>query len=325
MASFGRMTTDELLASIKARSSVPISQKAFQNADLIRFMNEEIDNVIVPLILSTKEEFYVRTETVEAVTGSSPKRYKIPYRAIGGRIRDVYFQNSSSSWAPMSRIQPEDVSDYQYGITSSNSDILYYLEGDHIVLLTSSAPTGSLKLSYYMKPNDLVESDQVAIITSIDTISTPGSTILSFSDGIPSNILITATVDFIEDRPNHRILSYDLTPSNINLDADTITLLNEDIPSELVVGDHVANAGESKVPQIPSDLHAILAQAVSCRIMEALGDYEGLGAANKKLQEMLQNALQIIDSRTEGSPQKIHNSSSLLRLSKNKISKRFGF
>jgi hypothetical protein len=67
-------------------------------------------------------------------------------------------------------------------------------------------------------------------------------------------------------------------------------------------------AQECFIPQIPQELHSMLAQRVSCRCLEALGDMQKLQMANAKLQEMEKRTDNLIDNRAESSPQKVVNS-----------------
>jgi hypothetical protein len=315
MASFGRMTVDDLIESVKARAAVPISQNTFQSSHLIRFLNEEIDDTLVPLVLQVKEEFYVSTDEIALVSGQT--RYSIPYRAIGSKIRNVYLKTSGGTAFKLSRVQPEDVPDYQYGSFSGDNH-LFYIEGDSIVLVSqgSAIPSGSLMVSYYMKPNDLVASSRVCQISSI-TEGVSQTTIIV--DAVPSVITTATPIDFIGDKPNHRVKGHDIAPVSVSSGTATFVIDNDDIPDDLEEGDHIALAGETHLPQVPSDLHVILAQAAACRVYEAQADVEGLKLAKVKLDDMLQRALEVIDTRTEGNPQKIFNSNSLLRRGRHNV------
>jgi hypothetical protein len=63
-------------------------------------------------------------------------------------------------------------------------------------------------------------------------------------------------------------------------------------------------------------MHVVLAQAVACRVLEALGDTEALKNASAKLENMERRILSVIDTRTEGNSQKILNLNGHLRQNK---------
>jgi hypothetical protein len=315
-ASFGKKLSSELITSIKKRASIPESQKTYEDDDVLRFANEEIDNTLLPFILRTKEEFYVRTETAEESPLSTPsvRRYKIPYRAVGSKLRNVFMESSTGNRKQCTRLQPEVLGGKVTDYYSSESNVGFYLEGDDLVFPTGDQDLNGqqVKLSYYMKPNDLVTEDRVPSVTRIETSGIYTNIYLT---SLPDHFLAGETVDFIGDQPNHRTLAYDieLTDVNDNVSGEVrVTILAADLPSELAVNDHVALAGETKVPQIPSDLHAVLAQAAACRILEAQGD-ANVQKAEQSLQTMLNNTVELIDTRTEGNPQKIVNTGGFLR------------
>jgi hypothetical protein len=311
MTAYGRKTSEDLITSIKKRSGIPEHQKTFEDLDILRFANEEMDNVLIPLILRVKEEFYVRTESFQLTAGQT--RVKIPYRAVGSKIRNIFLEDSSGSRRSLSRIQPEDVGEFSYGDHQGSKGI-FYLEGDEVVFVSPATVNDNdfVKISFYLKPNDLTTDDRVPTITLIEDAGASTNLYLS---SLPDHFQIGDTVDFIEDERNHKILDYDIALTDVDDDVSgevRITIATADLPDELQVGDHVAISGETKVPQLPADLHAMLCQAAACRMLEAQGD-SNLEKAEKTLTKMMDAALSIIDTRTEGNPQKILNTGGFLR------------
>jgi len=96
----------------------------------------------------------------------------------------------------------------------------------------------------------------------------------------------------------------------------TINIPSSVMPDELSVGDYVAEAEQCIIPNIPTDLHSMLAQRIACRCLEALGDMQGLQMANQKLAEMELKTGSIIDNRVEGAPLKVVNRHGFLRQSR---------
>jgi len=88
------------------------------------------------------------------------------------------------------------------------------------------------------------------------------------------------------------------------------------LPDEMIVGDYVAQANQTIIPNIPTELHSMLAQRVACRCLEALGDMQGLQMANQKLAEMELKTGSLIDNRVEGAPLKVVNRHGFLRQSR---------
>ncbi len=301
-------TVDDLINSIKVRAAIPIAQNVFEESDLLRFANEEMSLKIVPAIMRVKEEYYVRNMdlTIEANT----VEYPIPYRAIGNKLRDVSVLNNTGGIWHLARIQPDQLDAFQPSFSSGlSANRGFYLQNDSIILVQDI--TGligqTLRLKYYLKPNDLVAADRVGVITNINT----GTNTVTLEAWPSANIVVGSTMDFISAMPIYKTRSYDIEVTGINMPQRTITLT--ELPSGLKIGDTISLAGETKIPQIPTELQAMLAQAVACRCLESLGATQELATANAKLTEMEQQILALIDTRTEGNPQKILNLTSFLR------------
>jgi hypothetical protein len=317
------MDSSELLASIKLRAAVPLAQISFTDADLLNFATEEIDLKIVPSILSVREEFYVTTETVPLVANQS--NYKIPYRAIGGKVRYVYLLTSDGTSRPLAQIGMEFLPDYQ-ATSFSFQEAGFYLQSDELVILPpiQGTVTSSLVMKYYMKPNKVVPMSRGGQITSItERVGNTTLTDIVISTTMPTNFTTGSEVDFIQAKSNHKTKGYDITVQAVSAASRTITINTVDVPSELIVGDFVCTAGETVIPQVPSELQVMVAQAVACRVLEAIGDTQGLANANAKLQEMEVKLLSVIDSRVEAPGRKVKNPNTFIGNSFNRRLRRY--
>lgn len=311
--SIGYLTTEELITAVKRKAMIPTSDLTFSNSDYLAFLNEEIKLGLVPKIMEVHEEFFVRSTTSALVASQS--NYAIPYRAIGAKLRDVLYQDSAGNQRELTRISPDERT-YYANANSQNSYDTFYVQADDIILVPSVGTTvsGSLVLTYYLRPNDLVLGTRVGIISAIATgASTTVYTIANIDGDFPTNFTSSLTYDFLQTKSGHKIRGMDLTPTAMSAVGFTITFDNDDIPSGVVVGDYIALSGECYIPNLPSDLHIILAERVAARCLEALGDQNGLAAANAKVVEAENHAQILIDNRVEGAPQKIVNTRGLLR------------
>lgn len=307
------LTTNSLIASVRRRAMIPSNQSTFKEEDFLAFANEELDMGIVPHILSYHEDYLLQ----EAYITMSPSisEYPIPYRATGNKIREVSYVDVSGNIFEMTRIGVGDLPFYQNGSSGmSNSGIrAFYIEGDEIVILPLGrhALVGQLKISYYLRPSLLVSESRVCKITDINT-----TTGVITVDKVPSNLTTPVEMDFLQTKSPHKRIVLDITPTAVDVTNKTFTFTPSAIPSTLVVGDQLAASEECSIPNIPDDLHSMLAQRVACRCLEALGDQQGLQAANLKLAEMEIKTGQIIDNRVEDAPQKIVNRHGFLRMSR---------
>lgn len=302
------MTSDDIIASVKRRAMIPGSQSTFTDTDFLAFADEEMSLGLVPSVLRVHEDYLLWSVDIPMVNNQSS--YPIPYRAIGNKAREIAFKDVNGNIIEMTRIGIEQLPDYNGRSASSNRIYAYYLENNKIKLVPTitTGVSGSLRVSYYLKPNKLVKLNRVAVVQSIDTVT--GAVVVN---AIPSDFQVTQKLDLISTRSPHVTLNFDVMAANINNITNTITFNLSDLPADLEVGDHICMSGETAIPQIPSDLHVVLAHRVAARCLEAMGDTEGLQAANAKLAEMEFNTTTLIDNRSEGSPKKVFSRHGFLR------------
>jgi hypothetical protein len=303
------MTVSELLKSIKSRMMLPEANSTFSDDDLIAFANEEMLIGLVPSILQMKDDYLTAKHVTPLET--SKVKYTLPERSLGNKLRDVSYSSDGLNEYEMTQIN----SDEKYsgmGMTSNTGYMRqFYMQGDSIVLYpdTNSTIGGFLYFYYYMRPNTLVKDAAVAVISNINR--TTGEITVS---NLPSTYLISSTYDFVKRNSPHSIMTkidntpaIDVSVSNIQSSAKILTVPAATIPSNLQIGDYISLAGESCIPNVPTELHMILAQRVACRVLEAIGDTAGLTNANNKLQEMEGKTGIILDQRVEGAVHKIKN------------------
>lgn len=305
------LSTDTLIDSVKRRAMLPETNVTFTEDDFLAFAIEELDMALIPYVMSSHEDYFLYTEIIPFVQGQN--RYEIPYRAVGNKLREVAFQDDNGNVMEMTRILVEDVPFYQGFGSGSGILKVFYLEGNEIVLFPEVAfnGTGSLRISYYLRPNQLVNEDRVMNVLAVDFNN---NTITV--DAIPDFINVASKLDQIALKAPNKCYAIDITPIAIDTTNNVITFNPGDISPKMRPGDMVALAEECKIPQIPLDLHSMLAQRIACRCLEALGDATGLQAANAKLAEMELKGMTLIDSRVEGAPLKVNNRHTFLRQSR---------
>lgn len=155
------------------------------------------------------------------------------------------------------------------------------------------------------------------------TISSSNSAAISIEslqgivfDQVPANITNGSLIDFLKLKGGHRTYKID-TKLGKNVVAATVVKFNfNDIPNEFEPGDYICTQFECIIPQIPSDLHTLLAERTVARILEAQGDLQGLQAANAKIGQLEARQATLLENRVDGSPRKILNRTSLLRYGK---------
>lgn len=297
------VTTSQFLDSVKRAVTIPANQVRFTNSDLLAFADEEMENYVMPMITSARQEFFVRKDLVPLVANQA--EYKIPYRATGRTLRHIRLITTDGQLIKdLSFVMPED--DRANTSTSGGDPWAYTVRGDYIVILpTPTVASYNIEMYYELAPSKLVESDRTATIASFD-LNTGVVTI----NAANSNFTTGATMDIIDAKSGNNCKAIDI--SNSNVSGTSITFTAADLPSNLAVGDYLTLVNESSILQIPNEVSQVLVQAVVCRITEALGDFEGLQVAMARLKKIVDAATQIITPRVESKSPVIINRSGLL-------------
>ena len=413
------MTSNDLIEAVKRKIAFPVSQNTFSEEDILRFANEEMYISQVPAILQYHEEYFVYRVVTPLVTNIS--RYAIPDRAIGMRLRDLMWSDSSGNYFEMTRINADDKAFFQRNIGANQAIHKFYIENNDVVLTPAvvGSPTGSLNFFIFLRPNQLVKNDRARIIQSFtQDITVANNSAIASGDVItitiatqtpqplPYNIPVTAganatataanivtaitaaavsgltavasgptvtctfddittsfvalnetafsvssqigfnfdanaaslmavnsKIDFLQTKPGHKTYVFDIRVRAVN--GSNVKVNRSDLLVDLATGfgftpqiiniqtgDYVCLAGESIIPQLPPDLHNMLAEKTAARILASLGDQAGLAMANDKIKEMEYRQGSLIDGRVDGSPQKITARHSILRYNKMGVRKR---
>jgi hypothetical protein len=308
------MISSDLIHSIEIRCAVPVAQSTFTADDFLQFATEELQLRMTTLVRSMHEDYFLFTH--EVPLEANVFRYTIPSRASGNMLRDVQYKTGPNNYNEMTRIGVGDrMSGNNWsGVNTPLSNLQrFYVENNKVVLMTNNTPNSigtELCFIFYIRPSKMVQDSKVGIINSINR--TTGEIVL---DSIPTAYTTALKYDFYKGSSPYSILKIDFNLIALNPSTRTVTVDPNNIPEELEIGDHLPIAGQAIIPQIPNELHSMLAQMVACRLMEAQGDQEGLAAGNVKLSEMKESLGMLIDNRVEDAPQKLVSRFSLTRLS----------
>lgn len=301
---------------------MPTSQITYSDDDILSYADEELQTGIIPLLMSVREDYL--TSYIEDTISPSIAAYDMPERAIGMKLKDVtVIETTSPSTPPGSVVEisiPRIQSD-QGPTRLMNNYPGFYLRENQLILQNPDAFNGYFLRQYYFKrPNKLVPVSSAAQITAVGPqgfvpVLAANQVLVSL---LPSNFGTNATftqvVDIIQAKPGFRTIAMDLDVSCVQASLIiTFTGLTA-VPAGVSVGDWVCLQGETVIPQIPVELHPVLAQRTAVKILEGLGDVTNLQAAQVKLKEVEHAVLTMLSNRIEGEPQKIVNPYSTLRV-----------
>ena len=297
-------TTDDLVASIARGVTLPSYDPLLNTADILALANEEMQTRIVPMIRALRQEFFVTTASQVLISGQDA--YTLPARAVGRTLRDLKLVCPGVTKRKLVYIEPEE--EHFYGNTGSGGEpVGFFFRGDSFVLrptplVTSS--TYSLEVWYELRPSSLIPVSAAGKVVSVDFVNN-----LVVLTQAPAVVLPGSTVDFISSSGGHSLVGMDLSINAISGNQLAFTL----VPPTLAVGDYCAPSQQSPVVMLPDDVFPVLAQAVQCRILEAIGDMENLQAAKMTLTEKIVETQKLLAPRVEGEVRKVTNRQGLLR------------
>ena len=290
---------EELIESIRNIGMAPSTgSTGSRDADLLRHANEAFRTKILPEMIRIREEYFVSTIRIPLVAGTS--KYRLPSRAVGNRVRDLMFVDSSVS---RNRIAPVGREEIFRWSSPSTSPERYYIEGNHIVLVpdTGMASSGWLEVSYYFRPGEVVISTSARQVTAVNA----GTNMVTLASNVPFDWTSSLLFDVHSKYSGAEIHTFDAAASSVS--GATITFTNEIAGATvgtkpIEVGDWVCKAGEAAIPAIPIEMHPVLARATAVRIAEANGDQQAVNIHAQLFKDDMHSALAMLENRIEGKP-----------------------
>ena len=311
------LKSNDLIRTIKRKAFIPIDDDSYTDVDLLEMMDNEMDVFLVPELMSKFQEHLVKTEEVSLVEGTY--EYEIPYRAVGSKLRDVFYVENPEeainrqSLREMHQVDASEVYAYSgaYSYSSAhNTGLNYYIKDNKIVILNElPSDNGSLRMEFYMQPSIMVLEKDAGKITNIDRVNG----IISMSNFPTAFANLPADgCDFVKHRSPNSIVGWDKGVTSVSSSAKTVTVPVANIPDNLIVGDYVCFPQETPIPNVPSEMHSMLAQLVVVSILEGLDDEQAKQSAERQLAKMEKSLDTILTDRVEGSNRKIVNRHSTL-------------
>lgn len=300
-------TTDDIIESIKLRSFAPISQDTYDTEKLLILMTEELRSYVVPQIISVREDFFLCTEDEDVA--ANRKYYPIVERSIGNSFKALVYVDASEGESPIVRAKVEDIPYYD----GSGQPSRFVLMGDQIrVMPAPSTAIGKIRQYFFRAQSQLVETISCAKITEISKLSS--TTEFTVDTDLTGSISVGDKVDFQNAQSPFLLWAYDVEV--VAITANKITVNNSEVEDasgtiRAEKNDYITPRFKTNIPQVPVEYHSLLAQKVTCKILEGLGDRRKYEVAKMELKEMEKDLFGIIKSRVESQPQKITNMGTL--------------
>lgn len=299
MATFaGNCLVDQLAANVNLRCLNPISQNAFQLADIVTLMDRELSMSVVPILKAAQQDYFVYNVDRTIVNGTSA--YTFPTRAIGNALRDVVLLDSSGNEVALNNLMREYIKvKSPFNFTPPIWSFGMYLTANEINLyntLIQSYTSYKLRFITERRPGGLTLSSNCAQIQGIS------GNVISLSN-VDSSWTTATAFDIINQLPPFQSIADDATITLINGLQITLTT----VPTGLAAGQWLCPAMLSCIPQIPYDVFAILEEYTVSVVAEALDMSQLLASAKARIDAWETKMLKMVRPRVTGSPRIIVN------------------
>jgi hypothetical protein len=295
-------TVDGLVTSLRNKYVTPASQQLFQDADVVRFLDEEMRADIIPVIESAGSEFFVQNFDIK-VTGQAS--YTIPQRSAGAVLRDVVFVDTQGNEIDMQQLSPVQIkSTFPFGFQLPLYTFGYYVADDQVFLYPQQAINATqytLRLKIFRRPNNLTLSINCGQITNIS------GNVLTLGN-LPTDWTTGTVFDIIQNFPQFNSIVDGATITNVNSLLTKITLTT--VPSGLKVGEWVCPTLMTCVPQLPYEAWSLLVWRGVLTLSDSLGDSQGTQLAEKRYADAKQKLISLIEPRVKGGTKKVVNRNS---------------
>lgn len=295
--------TADLLLDVAARVGRPAADGLLSDAELLDRIDEEMRSELTAKLVSVRSEYLLRTYTTSIVSGTAS--YRIPDRAIGMGLRELLIVDANSNEFNATQVDGEDRFIFaNAAATPSGAPFAFTFDDGKITLLPTPAQSGyTLKLRYYGRMSQLVETTAVAAIASMKTTSSVTLT----SPTPPSTISTTgAIVDIVRGDGMHESMYEDLIVSGLSgsdLSFTTSVLDSTEIANSATQNqriDYVCPRGQTVYPPVPEMLWPALI-AIGCRVYcEAIKDTQGMEIAQAMYLRHVENAMTVMKPRIDG-------------------------
>ena len=341
----------DLIQDVKDRASIPADDERITDAIILKVLNQVLDEQIYPDLLKISEEFNVVKKLVNLATDSGTAAFPgqvipLPRRAYGRVLREVKYYDGSDNLYNIPYISLQDEDRFLKGISYGAIPIGFYFIGDAIKLIGPNINllnVGKLVLHYIIEPNTLVnKTTQYAPISNMDYtvvggqtyvrfIVSAGSTFNTFYPEMNTYCINSATKLFdLYRKSSGALLAADLELERESDGGFTYFKSTQLVPSNILDIENFQENGypvadpyepdlilipsaQSQYSTIPYEMDNLLAQIAVGRILDMIGDTEGLRVNDTRVKDLYLSVTSALGNRIRGESKKIVNRRSIIR------------
>lgn len=340
----------DLIADVKDRGSIPAEDERITDELILKILNQVLDEHVYPDLLKISEEFNVVKKLVNLASDTGTAAFPgqvipLPRRAYGRILREVKYYDGSDNLYNIPYISLQDEDRFLKGISYGAIPIGFYFIGDAIKLIGPNINllnVGKLVLHYIIEPNTLVnKTTEYAPLYSAQTNTISGKVELVVQAGTSQFDIDYADLSKYCDNGSKKLFDLYRKSSGALLVADlelerqggavqtlfsTSQLVSSNIldienfqeggfpvqdpyESDLIL----IPAGRSQYSTIPYEMDNLLVQIAVGRILDLLGDTEGLRTNDTRVKALYLSITSALGNRIRGESKRVVNRRSIIR------------
>lgn len=315
-------TSDDLVTEVRRRSRLPMATDV-SDAEILQYADQEMQASVADVIRNIDASFWLTTKEHTLVSGTAT--YILPRRAIGGGIERVELEDSSGNREPVVALSEDESWRFANAGRSTHwpGRFAFTMEGEYLRLWPEpdSGDAGlTLRVRYQRQPSQLTAVSDCALIIGVN------STTEIVVSGAPSWLTVADAdtyFDIVRGDGVHDLIAEErIRPAGgyaggtVTISASTPIVVADISDSDAITGarrDYVCQNGETCYPQIPATLWPLLVSKTTVAVLEAIGDREGMAAAQAIAAEREKAARSIATPRSREVPRLISRNSYLRR------------
>lgn len=290
---------DELIDAVREEGLLPASDEESTTPKIRRILNREQRLYLAAFVRRAREGYFEDADTLTVVAGTT--RYRLPTRATAAAVTLVEEVTSSTTrvLVPLTR----------KGAASEAASLGvgdFYFDGNYLVLVATPTSSASLRITYQRRLNKVVAAEEACVVLGKNTILKTVTLALASDDSnttLPDTFVNGVVCDFIRGTPHFDVLAKD----NAATVASNVLTFEDELPTELEVGDFVALAGETPVANMALELQDVLVLKAVHSYLSGGKDANAASLVKERLTQAEADALTLLTPRAKDTPPMVQN------------------
>lgn len=279
------LTSTQIVQTCAKVAALSTNQANLATSDFLNFANLVVDG-LASEVLAAREEFLMFQDSLAVTAGQ--QAYRMPYRALNGIIRHLWYEDGTGNRFYLAPKMIEQIEDYTS--TETGTPNSFYVMGNYLMLLPTPNASGTLQLIYPFRPNDLVDESSTQALTAVSSNAAQVA-------NVPTNFVSGALYDIIDHRSGNGVLYYDVQA----FISGNLMSFNQNVPNASV-GDFIALAQQTPVPNLPEEAHSLLLEMTVLRVEIVRGNQARIKNSAALVQDNRKGFDQLLANRIISKP-----------------------